>query len=114
MTEHRLIQSILPEAEIESQEFQDGVIVGYHDAAHDIVLAQLRSRPLVKTDKQAQEFVGQVQLVFPGKRHPDWYAGWLAGYAVRRGIYEGTPRPENHSGGTSGGGPHNAPLHAAH
>ncbi len=74
MTKNRLISSILPSAAIESEQFQAGVIEGFHWAAGALAKGVKLPEVGVVPDDCLSELLHDT----------DWCTGWMAGYSVRR------------------------------
>ncbi len=71
---NRLISSILPAAQAESEQFQAGVIEGFHWAAKALAVGmELPDWEAVPDDCLSESLA-----------HTDWCMGWHAGYEVRR------------------------------
>lgn len=69
---NRLISSIKPEAALESEQYQAGVIEGFHWAAN----ALAKGIELPKPNREL--------IIGTCPEDTEWCHGWLAGYEVRR------------------------------
>jgi hypothetical protein len=78
VVKNRTIASIKPEAALESQEYIDGCILGYHECAIDLVAGTPRGDVNLET---ALDFV---KAHHPTEHGEDWYRGFRDCYAIRR------------------------------
>lgn len=74
-----MIARILPGEEPDTQEFEDGVVAGFHACGIDMALGHLP-----ENDEQLEVTVDFASSASPGQHSEDYYAGWLGGYQARR------------------------------
>lgn len=74
--DNRTIQAIKPEAALESQEYIDGCILGFHECAIDLATGLPRGDVNLGV---------ALDFVKGHEKHPeDWYRGFRDCYAIRR------------------------------
>lgn len=75
-----MVRRILPD-EPETEDFQNGAVVGYHACGVDIAAGHLP-----EGDEGLELNLDLAAAAKPGEHSEEWYAGYFGGYRVRRAL----------------------------